>query len=95
MFMGLICACAQGSAMPLMMVLFGNMTDMFIDSGSIVYLIDEWMPTWQKRCQNLTQGVTLAAEDPCSNVTTEYILSDPQPPNRIMYVFFSQTDTIC
>jgi hypothetical protein len=82
--LGLVCACAHGSAMPIMIIVFGNMSDSFIDSGTIVRLLDEWMPTWVERCENITAGITSTTADPCVNVTTDYIMEDPNPPTRFV-----------
>ena len=35
MLTGTLCSCLEGAAMPLMMFLFGNMADIFIDDSTV------------------------------------------------------------
>ena len=62
MVIGTLVAIVHGSALPLMIILFGGMTDMFIDNEKYVGYVEEIMP-------NLTQIYP--------NMTTEWALANP------------------
>lgn len=67
MFFGTLCGLANGAAMPLMVIVFGDMTDMFVSDEYLQNIIDAIVtspgfinmtmqyPGWQNVTQNITE----------------------------------------
>lgn len=62
MILGTICAMVHGTAFPLMIIVFGEMIDLFVTSGKFEYVVDQ-----------LVALGTLAK----LNLTSEQVIEDP------------------
>ena len=55
MLLGTLFACAHGAALPVMIIIFGSMTDMFIDNGRYLSLVDAIYPNLTEFYPNITK----------------------------------------
>lgn len=62
MIMGTLCAMIHGTAFPLMIIVFGEMIDLFVNSGLFAYYVD----------QMVTLGILATI-----SLTKEEVIEDP------------------
>ena len=62
---GVICSALHGAAMPLMIIVFGDMTDTFVDDGTVV---NWWDEVGQEIVANLTGLDNVTLDDVIENI---------------------------
>ena len=60
MIIGTLCAMAHGATMPIMAVIFGNMSDAFINNDKMNSFIDALMPNVTAINPNVTKDMIMA-----------------------------------
>ncbi len=82
MLFGTLMASCNGAAMPVAMIIFGGMTDVFIDDGWLDNQLEAMAEAAKALCYNLTElcdmNITAACNPPlfpddCENVTSDLI----------------------
>ncbi len=73
MFVGTLAALAHGTALPIMMIIFGDMADLFINDDKLQASLPGIVANLTILCNSLSP-----APYNCSRITVDYINENPQ-----------------
>ncbi|KAK2145525.1 hypothetical protein LSH36_676g01059 [Paralvinella palmiformis] len=77
-FIGLIAGGLEGSALPVMLILYGKMITTFIQQAKIYNNLNSWLPAWRETCYNMTTNVS------CVDITSDFIQHNPNPVQQVI-----------